>query len=80
MIEVGKYHTLEVIKHLDFGIILKHYDEEILLPTQSLPQDEKLWDIGQFLEVFVYLDSEDRPIATTDIPSGTVGDSVCLLL
>lgn len=78
MIEVGKYHTLEVIKHLDFGIILKHDDEEILLPTQSLPQDEKLWDIGQFLEVFVYLDSEDRPIATTDLPTGTIGDSVLL--
>ncbi|MDG1020266.1 MAG: S1-like domain-containing RNA-binding protein [Emcibacteraceae bacterium] len=78
MIEVGKYHTLEVIKHLDFGIILKHDDEEILLPTKSLPKDEKLWDIGQFLEVFVYLDSEDRPIATTEIPAGTVGDSVLL--
>jgi len=78
MIEVGKYHTLEIIKHLDFGIILKHDDEEILLPTQSLPDDDSLWEIGKSLEVFVYLDSEDRPIATTDIPLGTVGDSVLL--
>lgn len=78
MIEVGKYHTLEVIKHLDFGIILKHDDEEILLPNQSLPKDDTIWEIGKFLEVFVYLDSEDRPIATTEIPAGTVGDSVLL--
>lgn len=78
MIEVGKYYTLEVIKHLDFGIILKHDEEEILLPTKYLPEDESLWDIEQFLEVFVYLDSEDRPIATTETPAGTIGDSVLL--
>lgn len=78
MIDVGKYHSLEVIKHLDFGIILKHDDEEILLPTKYLPEDDNLWDIGQFLDVFVYLDSEDRPIATTETPYGTIGDTVLL--
>ncbi|MDG1438268.1 MAG: S1-like domain-containing RNA-binding protein [Emcibacteraceae bacterium] len=78
MIDVGKFHTLEVIKHLDFGVILQHEEEEILLPKKYLPEDVSEWELGESIEVFVYLDSEDRPIATTEIPEGCVGDTVLL--
>lgn len=79
MLEIGKTHTLKVTKHVDFGIYLDGDDlEEILLPERYLPEDEDAWDIGQSLSVFIYLDSEDRPIATTEIPLAEVGDCACL--
>lgn len=78
MIEVGKNHTLEVAKHVDFGVYLLSDDEEILLPEKYLPEDENLWAVGEFLDVFVYLDSEDRPIATTEVPFARVGDCAFL--
>jgi len=78
MIDVGKMHTLEIIKHVDFGVYLKSDDEEILLPKKYLPDDEELWAVGAFLEVFVYLDSEDRPVATTETPKAMVGECAYL--
>jgi uncharacterized protein len=78
MIEVGKFHTLEIVKHVDFGVYLSHEEEEILLPLQYLPEYESEWAVGEEIEVFVYLDSEDRPIATTEIPEGCIGDTVSL--
>ena len=78
MIEVGKNHTLEVIKHVDFGVYLDSEDEEILLPLRYLPDNKEEWAVGEFLDVFVYLDSEDRPIATTEIPFARVGDCAFL--
>ncbi|MCF6197000.1 MAG: S1-like domain-containing RNA-binding protein [Emcibacter sp.] len=79
MLEIGKTHTLKVTKHVDFGVYLEGDDlEEILLPERYLPADEDVWDIGQFLSVFIYLDSEDRPIATTETPLAEVGDCACL--
>ncbi len=78
MIEVGKYHTLEIAKHVDFGIYLKCDEVEILLPENFLPEDEALWAVGAFIDVFIYLDSEDRPIATTEIPFATVGECAYL--
>lgn len=78
MIEVGKNHTLEILKHVDFGVYLKYDDEEILLPERYLPEDKELWAVGESINVFVYLDSEDRPIATTEIPFVKVGESAFL--
>lgn len=80
MLELGKTHALEVVKHVDFGVYLAGDtpEEEILLPERYLPDDEDAWAVGQFLDVFVYLDSEDRPIATTEEPYAEVGD--CALL
>ncbi len=79
MLEIGKTHTLKVTKHVDFGVYLEGDDlEEILLPERYLPADEDVWDTGQFLSVFIYLDSEDRPIATTETPLAEVGDCACL--
>lgn len=78
MIEVGKNHSLEIIKHVDFGIYLKHEEEEILMPAKYLPEDEDLWAVGEFIDVFVYLDSEDRPVATTEVPVAKVGECAFL--
>lgn len=79
MLEIGKTQTLEVIKHVDFGVYLQgDMTDEILLPERYLPDNSAAWEVGEFLEVFVYLDSEDRPIATTEIPFAEVGQ--CALL
>ncbi len=83
MIEIGKTHSLVVLKHVDFGVYLgqnmeDEAQEEILLPERYLPEDITKWEVGACLTVFVYLDSEDRPIATTEIPLCEVGDCACL--
>ncbi len=72
MIQLGKYQTLEVVRMVDFGAYLRadNDEKEILLPTRYLPEDSKP---GDRLEVFVYNDSEDRLIATTEKPYATVG-------
>lgn len=68
MIELGKMHKLEVIKGSLNGVYLnskidKDMDD-ILVPKNQLPQGIKA---GDEIEVFVYRDSEERVIATTDI-------------
>ena len=65
MINLGKYNELEVMKQLDFGIYLRDGDLEILMPTKWVPKDTK---IGDFLNVFIFRDSDDRLIATTVVP------------
>jgi len=71
MVQVGRYNTLKVVKHVDFGVYLDGGDTEILLPKRYVP--EGLED-GDEITVFVYHDSENRLIATTDKPLGLVGD------
>ncbi len=78
MIEVGKNHSLLVSKHEEHGIYLAEGSEEVLLPNQYLPDDEALWAVGQSMDVFVYLDSEDRPVATTEEPAACVGECAYL--
>jgi len=70
-LRMGQYNRLKVIKSLDFGIYLDGYEDEILMPTQYVPGNI---EIGDFLDVFIYRDSEDRVIATTLEPYGTVGE------
>lgn len=61
--EVGKILELEALKETPQGVYLvTETDEEILLPNKYVPQD---LEMGDRIEVFVYTDSEDRPIATT---------------
>ncbi len=75
-IELGKYNTLEVVKEVAFGIYLDGGEEgEILLPTRYVPEDCK---IGDFLNVFLYLDMDERLIATTLTPLVQVGQFACL--
>ena len=65
-IELGKFNQLEVVKEVDFGVYLDGGEEgEILLPTRYVPEDCK---IGDFLNVFLYLDMDERLIATTLTP------------
>ena len=76
MIEIGNTYLLEVVKQTDFGFFLDAEDlGEILLPTKHAPDDIS---IGSTIEVFLYLDSEDRPIATTQTPIAEVGEFACL--
>ena len=70
-LRMGQYNRLKVIKQLDFGIYLDGYEDEILVPKQYVPADIQ---IGDFLDVFIYRDSEDRVIGTTLEPYGTVGE------
>lgn len=75
-IELGKFNVLEIVKTVDFGVYLDGGEEgEILLPTRYVPED---YEIGDFLNVFLYLDNEERLIATTLTPLVQVGEFACL--
>ena len=76
MVNIGKYNTMKVVKSLDFGIYMDGGDGlEILMPKRYVPEDTQ---IGDELECFVYLDSEDRLLATTEQPYATVGEFALL--
>lgn len=71
MIELGKTNSLKIAKEVDFGIYLDGEDMgEILLPLRYLPET---YEIDDMLDVFIYLDSEDRIIATTEEPYAEAG-------
>lgn len=71
MVKIGQYNKLKVSRLADFGAYLDASNGvEILIPTRYL---EGVTEIGQELEVFVYTDSEDRLIATTEKPLIEVG-------
>ncbi|NDV57234.1 S1 RNA-binding domain-containing protein [Bacteroides sp. 519] len=71
-IKLGEFNQLEVVKEVDFGIYLDGYDAgEILLPTRYVPANTQ---IGDWLNVFLYLDNEERLIATTLTPLVKVGE------
>ncbi len=72
MVEVGHKNKLAVVKEVDFGLYLDGGERgEILLPSNSVPAE---WEIGKELDVFIYRDSEDRIIATTETPYAMVGE------
>ncbi len=76
MILPGRYNTLKVVKYVDFGVYLDGAEMgEILLPARYVPE---VCDVGEDLEVFIYLDSEDRIIATTEKPYAQVGEFAML--
>jgi predicted RNA-binding protein (virulence factor B family) len=75
MIRIGEYNTLTVKKELNFGLILDDGKEGILLPKRFVPRGARP---GDTLKVFLYHDSEDRLIATTQHPLGVLGDIVRL--
>lgn len=76
MAEIGKFNTLTVLKQKDFGVYLDA-DElgEILLPKSSCPDN---LEVGYPVRVFIYLDSEDQLIATTEKPYAIVGEFAML--
>ena len=73
MVEIGKTNTLRVVKEVDHGLYLDGGDEfgEILLPTRYVADD---MEVDHYVDVFIYNDSEDRIIATTDEPFAEVND------
>jgi len=76
MAEIGKTNTLRIVKTVDFGVYLDGGElGEILLPRRYVPEGAKISDA---VEVFLYLDSDDRLIATTEKPRAKVGDFACL--
>jgi predicted RNA-binding protein (virulence factor B family) len=75
MVQVGEYNTLVVKRQLSMGLILDDGGDGILLPKRFVPRTAKP---GDQLRVFLYHDSEDRLIATTQQPKGILGDIVLL--
>jgi hypothetical protein len=74
-IKVGEYNTLKVARAFDFGMYLGEGKDVVLLPKRFVPPNT---EVGDTLNVFVYHDSENRLIATTQQPIGIIGDIVYL--
>ena len=71
MAKIGKFNTLRVVKHVDFGVYLDAEGlGEILLPNRDVPA---YCHTGDMIEAFIFRDSEDRLIATTQKPYAMVG-------
>ncbi|WP_415901992.1 S1 RNA-binding domain-containing protein [Neptuniibacter sp. QD29_5] len=76
MAAIGKYNTLEVIKEKDFGVYLDAGElGEILLPKRYCPED---LEVGDSIRVFIYLDTDDYLIATTETPKAIVDEFAML--
>ncbi len=74
MLNIGQFNLMQIIKEVDFGYYLDSGDEqweEILLPFNSAPKGCEVYD---WIDVFIYFDSEDRIIATTERPHAVVGE------
>ncbi len=76
MLELGKKQSLLIVKELDFGVYLGEtlnasMDDRVLLPKKQVPQGSRT---GDTIEVFLYKDSRDRIIATTNRPLLSVGE------
>ena len=74
----GRFNSLQVVKHTDFGLYLDGgADGEILLPKRYIPKDTPS-EVEDWLNVFLYLDSEDKLIATTLKPKIQLGEFASL--
>lgn len=72
MITLGKTYELNVVKKVEFGFYLDAKElGEVLLPRKYVPP---CLAVGDVIEVFLYLDSENRPVATTQQPKAQVGE------
>ena len=70
--KIGEYNLLRINRTVDFGAYLIDDDtHEVLLPKRYLTPEMK---VGDEIKVFVYNDSENRPVATTEVPHAVVGD------
>lgn len=78
MAVIGRMNSLQVVKHTDFGLYLDGgADGEILLPKRYIPKDTPS-EVEDWLNVFIYLDSDDKLIATTETPKVQVGQFASL--
>lgn len=70
---IGRFNSLQIVKHTSFGLYLDGgADGEILLPNRYIPKDAPT-EVDDWLNVFIYLDSDDKLIATTLKPKIQVG-------
>lgn len=66
MIEIGLYNQLAAVRDTPHGMVLgDESGNEVLLPRKFVPED---FELGQLIDVFIYNDSEERPVATTEHP------------
>ena len=75
---LGEYQKLKVIKKVEFGIYLAEHEGDemrVLLPYKQVPEGTS---VGDEMEVFLYKDSKDRLIATTNKPKLTLGGMAVL--
>ena len=76
MAKIGQYNMMQVDKLVDFGLyFMDELDGDILLPKRYIPEGTA---VGDWLKVFIYLDSEDRIIATTETALAEVDQYACL--
>lgn len=76
MIHIGEYNTLEILRDTEPGLFLGDEEgNEVLLPNRYVPT---VFDIGDTLNVFVYLDNDERLVAVTDKPYIKKGDFALL--
>lgn len=75
MMKLGQKQVLTVVKKVDFGVYLGSDEERVLLPKKQVPDDIEL---GDPIEVFLYKDSDDRLIATTNLPKVELGQLAVL--
>ena len=75
MLKIGEYHTLKIDRETKVGLFLVNETDDVLLPNKYVPNDYK---IGDDLTVFVYLDHEERPVATTLKPFITLNSFAVL--
>ena len=68
--KLGEKHVLTIEKEVDFGVYLGSEEEHVLLPKKQVPKGA---EPGDPVEVFLYKDSKDRLIATTNEPKLTLG-------
>lgn len=68
---LGKKQTLAVVKKTEFGVYLGTEEERVLLPRKQVPEGTQ---VGDEIEVFLYRDSKDRLIATTNEPKIQLGE------
>ena len=73
--KLGEKQVLTVVKIVDFGVYLGNDEERVLLPKKQVPQGI---EVGDPIEVFLYKDSSDRMIATTNEPKLTIGKTAVL--
>lgn len=73
MIKIGEMNRLEVVRDTEPGLYLQSKnDDEVLLPNSYVIEEEMT--VGSLVDVFVYTDSEDRPVATTKMPYAKLGE------
>lgn len=65
MISIGRFNILKIDRRTNVGLYLTDGEQDVLLPKKYLPHT---YEIGEDMEVFVYLDHEERPVATTIEP------------